>query len=546
MVYRWLIVVSTLLVTFCSTAAAKLPSNVMKDLSPLTGLVLLDRGDEVLIDLTAEKGVRVGDLFSVVSKGEVVNHPLTGEPLGTLDAIVGLLQIAQLRTDFSIARRIDGEPLKPGTEVQRFDRIAAKFYDSSDLGEPLFIELRELLPHLQWQKYTPIDPADQTLLHEKKSKQSGLTFYYDGEVLEVRGPESALMHRYEIKTEQKPTPAVTSVGTALPNQTLTAKWLGAGAKGLPIGLAATDFDGDGQVEIARAFEDRLEIARLVGTDFEQLATHKFRDGQAVIALSALDLNGNGRAELFVTTVVADEVRGEVLEFSDGTYNVMASNQPWFFNTIKLPGKKVVLIGQRRDRSYSGFSPETYHLQWKEGVLVETTSFTLPEGAMLYSLAPLPAAGNDRYVRINSEGHIEVFSNGDNALWVSAEKGESETGFLQADAQNPNFDEEFLHKVFLPAPLISGPDDTIITAMNSGLTGTAKYRQMRSLTLTGWQWQNHELQPLWQIGEMDGYVPAMTIADADNDGRNELVLLIAHPNSVFFGTRKSVIKLFDFR
>jgi hypothetical protein len=53
-----------------------------------------------------------------------------------------------------------------------------------------------------------------------------------------------------------------------------------------------------------------------------------------------------------------------------------------------------------------------------------------------------------------------------------------------------------------------------------------------------------MQPLWQMKEMDGYVPAMTVADADNDGRDELVLLIAHPNSSFFGARKSVIKLFE--
>jgi hypothetical protein len=33
-----------------------------------------------------------------------------------------------------------------------------------------------------------------------------------------------------------------------------------------------------------------------------LATHKFREGQTVIALSALDLNSNGREELFVTKI----------------------------------------------------------------------------------------------------------------------------------------------------------------------------------------------------------------------------------------------------
>jgi hypothetical protein len=513
-------------------------------------VVLLDRGEEVLIDLTAESGVRVGDLFSVIAKGKAVKDPQTGETLGSLDEVVGLLQLVQLRADFSIARRVSGEALQPGAEIRRFDRIAAKFYDSSMLGEPLFVELRELLPHLQWQKYRSIDPAALALLDKKNQDYTGLTFSYDGDFLEVRGVELALMHRYEIKAGQTPSPTVTNATTALSGvdkeQALTAKWLGGGAKGLPIGLAATDFDGDGQVEIARAFIDRLEIARLVGDDFERLTTHKFREEQKVIALATLDLNKNGRAELFVTTVVEDEVRAEVLEFSDGAYHVIAQNQPWFLNTISLPGNGAVLLGQRRDRSYSGFSPEIYQLEWKEGLLSESVSFPLPEHATLYSLVPLPTAGKDRFARINADGRLEVFSHDDDALWVSDEKGESETGFLQADAQNPGFDEEFLHRVFLPTPLISGPDNTIITAMNSGRTGVAKFRQMQSVTLTGWRWQNQEFQPLWQMSEMDGYIPALAIADADNDGRDELVLLIAHPNSSFFGARKSVIKLLELK
>jgi hypothetical protein len=556
--FRGFLIGAGLVALLCSTASAGLPEGIRKDLAPIAAVVLLDRGDEILLDLTAEKGGRVGDLFTVVSKGNVIKHPQTGEELGTLDEVTGLLQIVQLRPGFSIARRIEGAPLQLGAKVRRFERIAARFVDSSITGEKLFIDLRDALPHLEWQKYARTDTVDIAGLREIGQSSSGLHFLYDGQILEIRDQEYALLHRYEgVVSEGQDQVVVHSAATKVSQPvivsspmaagtrpSLTAKWLGAGAKGLPIGVAVADFDADGQIEIARAFEDRLEVGRLVSGEFERLFSSSLANETTAIALTAVDLNKNGHAELFLTTVKEDDVRAEVFEYTDGQYRKTAQNQSWFLNSILLPGKGPVLLGQKRDRSHYGFSSEVYELEWKNQMLSPNATLSLPENGMIYSLAAMPTAGKDRFARVNTDGRIEIFSPNDDALWISDEKGYSETGFLQADNQNPHWDVEFLHRVFLPSALIAGPDDTVITAMNTGRTGSDKYRQMRSLTLSGWQWQNQELKPLWQMAEMDGYVPAMTVADADNDGQDELVLLIAHPNNNFFGTRKSVIKLFE--
>jgi hypothetical protein len=478
---------AVVLLLSCSAGVAEQPGVKEHDLAPLSAVVLLDRGGEVVLDLTHDDGAQVGDLFSVVEQEQSRKQLKADGVPGSLDGVISLLRIIQVRPGFSIAKRIAGEPLQPGAEIHRFEHVAEQY-----------AELPTSLP-------VPADAAITRL---------------PAGTIKTAEPES---------------------GAAL-----SAKWLGAGAKGLPVGVGVADFDGDGRLEIARAFETRLEIGRLRADDYEHLYSSPLASETTAIALTAVDLNGNGRTELFLTTVREDEVHAEVFEYTGGRYLNVARKQPWFLNSIELPGKGVVLLGQKRDRSHYGFSAEIDVLEWKGRQLSPKAALTLPEKRTIYSLAALSAAGKDRFAGINGDGRIEIFSNADDALWVSDEKGYSETGFLQADARNPHWDAEFLHKVFLPPALISGPGGSVITAINTGRTGSDKYRQMKSLTLTGWQWRNQELQPLWRMADMDGYVPAMTVADADNDGQDELVLLIAHPKSNFFGPRKSVIKLFELK
>lgn len=543
-------------VIFLSTGAAlaELPASLKVDFAPVDGLVLLARDGEVLIDAAAEKGVRVGELFSVILPGEVLHHPKSGEIIGKLDKVGGVLVITEVRDNFATARQIEGPAPKIGAAVRRFDRVKAWFVDADGQSEALFAEVRSALPQLDWQPYTR-DPAT--------AGKNALHFTLRGNQFEVRGA-GELLHSYTLS--QATTTAVTpmaspaavaavaapvAVAASIPPaavavlpqaaeaaQIQPSKWLGASVKGVPVALVVADLDGDNKQEIARLLADRLEIGRLVGGKYESLREIGLKRGREGVSLAAFDLNGNGRPELFLTATTSDAVRSTVYEFDGKGFQALADDQNWFINVVSLADGPA-LLGQRWNAGPDPFALAIHRLHWQEGKLIEGEAVHLPALATVYGITAFPAAGGDRFVRINNKGRLELCSLDTKELWVSDTSGASEVGFKYSDFSSGDLPSYF----HLPGPLHLTADGLLVTAFNSGFTGSDVYRQMTSAEIVGWRWQGFDLLPQWRISKVDGYVPALTIADADNDGKDELVMLLAYPKSNPFSSRRSVIRLF---
>jgi len=558
----------------CGSALAALPETLASDFAPVDGLVLVARDGEVLIDAAAEKGVRVGELFSLLAAGEPLRHPVSGAVIGRLDRVTGLLAVTQVRSGFAVARQLSGDAPQAGAGVRRFDQVKAWFVDPSGQGEALFAEARAALPHLDWQPYT----AGAT----GNAGNDGLQFVLSGDKLDVRGG-GELLHSYRVTpvaapiavqapepapgpiSVPTPTLAPAAAPTPAPVATLPtpvpatpqgakpvvpqaakpvedrqpSKWLGATVKRVPVALAVADLDGDGRQEVARAFADGIEIGRLVAGDYSAVQSLDLPESRKGQSLAVFDLDGDGRPEIFYTATFSDRVLTTVYEFDGRQYNKIADDQPWFVNVVDLAGGPA-LLGQRRVNGMSPFAPTINRLRWQGSELAEAAEVRLPSQATVYAIAAFPAAGAERFVRINDAGRI-VLCDADDELWASSSSGDTETGFKHSEFQTGGND-ELSRTVFLPGPLYAGADGLVVTAFNSGFTASAVFRQMTGAEIIGWRWEGYELTQKWRIADIEGYIPALTIADADNDGIDELVLLVAYPNANPFGSRRSAMRL----
>lgn len=149
-------IMAALLVLVTGTVQAGTLEEIVQDLQPVPGYVVLPVQDEFLIDLAASHGVASGDLFSVVAPGEPITHPVTGKLLGTLDGSKGLLQVTQVKSGFSHARPL-GQPgaIVRGDAIRRYDGLRATFWDFTGQGEEFYGRLKTALPALRWQSYGP-------------------------------------------------------------------------------------------------------------------------------------------------------------------------------------------------------------------------------------------------------------------------------------------------------------------------------------------------------------------------------------------------------
>lgn len=157
----WVAVAGLFLAGSLRMASAGVVETIREDLRPVSGTVLLQREGEVLVDLDARHGLRVGDLLSVVAKGQEVIHPRTGEVIGRLDEAKAVLKITRIKSGFAIARPLSGsESIAKGDVVRRFAYLKALFRGPAGGSKTLYNALRDALPELEWQGLFSIgDPS---------------------------------------------------------------------------------------------------------------------------------------------------------------------------------------------------------------------------------------------------------------------------------------------------------------------------------------------------------------------------------------------------
>lgn len=187
-----LMMVMLILAVACVVSAASLPIAVENDFKTLKGAVIGQEGDGWLIDVGREQGVHEGDLFSAVDPGKPVVHPQTGEVLGSMQRVTGLLQVIWVQPRFSQVRKISGvASLALGAEVRRFDGLTAVFIDETETGEQLYMTLRDTLGQLRWLGYRKAAGT-----HAAPGDAAQLSFYWNSEGLKVLGLDQQPLRLY--------------------------------------------------------------------------------------------------------------------------------------------------------------------------------------------------------------------------------------------------------------------------------------------------------------------------------------------------------------
>ncbi|OEU73803.1 MAG: hypothetical protein BA874_11315 [Desulfuromonadales bacterium C00003068] len=180
-------------------------AQIAKDFSSVSGYVVMATGNEYIIDLDSAQGVAAGDLFSVVTKGGNIVHPVTKKIIGTLDTVSAVLKVTRIKSGYSYAVKVRGDgDLSAGTEINRFDSVNATFQDQTGNSEVLKAELMAALPRLQWQGDSKVADAD-------------LAFVATAAGVQVRDSSGQLLRSYQAgQTIAAPVPSTMNLTAAVP------------------------------------------------------------------------------------------------------------------------------------------------------------------------------------------------------------------------------------------------------------------------------------------------------------------------------------------
>ena len=550
---------------------AELPEQIKKDFAPISGVIIMPIGEEYLVDLDASANLHEGDILSLVSPGENVIHPVTKELLGTLDVVRGFLQVTQIKSGYSYAKTITTQtPPQKGDQVKRFEQVPAQF-ESTQAHEALAEELKIGLPQLHW-------------LKQGESGQPELIFVLSGNTLSVRNAAGMVLKSYAYTGGQLSAPLTTTsqadpfslageapqnksflnrtVGGLLGTVGLNTKdkrleapgiiqqqvqnsviWMGPNLDGNPVGLAVADFDHDGQLETALAFENQLQITRIIQGKLVQLATVDFPAGTQLLSIDAIDTDNNGFPEMFLSAASGADLNSQVVEYRNGNYKRIMSELKWFFRVVELPQSGRTLIAQTMGGGPEHpFAELPFKVLRTGDTLNRGESLNIPPNINLFSFIPFTGTANDLlYAHVTTGDYLLVTSpQGDN-LWESGNYfGGTEVSFYN----NTGTSKELVNPVYIEQRLLKFPSGEVLVAQNEGPRFLQRYRDFSKSRVVALRWNGFALQESWRTSEQNGYLADFALADADNDGQNELVMAVKYKEKNVLQKGRSTVLIYE--
>lgn len=524
---------------FTVTAEAALPGPLTQDLKPLTGKVVLARGEEILLDAGATAGVAPLDLFVVYGPATDLTDPTSGKVIASLPTVKGVLQATQVKEGYSSARVLHtASPIAAGDTVRRFADLPARLVACAPGGEAMAAELRRALPELNWQDYKTLDACNEGL--GKAAGEVELIVVLTASAVEVRDKNLTLLRSYTPVAAVAPPVVVAAAPVAaspVPGATKEKRWYAAERKGSPVGVQVADVDGDGGQEVAILSAHQLEVGRVVAGKVQVLGSWDAGFEFKLVALDAADLDGNGRAELYVTAVRVDTLnavanQGEnlnsfVLTWTDGKLKVMQKGIKQFFRSVMTaPGKRQLLM-QEMGREGVDFVPPIRLARLDQGQLVPGEVWAAPSEAAIFGLARLGEGEKEILVRLTERDRLRVINAKGEKLWQGDEDaGGNETAIERTDPRVDNRDYNTRNLYLQPRVLILD-DGTLIVPTNEGSRTFRRQLEFKKSRLTAYSWDGQGLLQEWETQPEGGFLADFDRADIDNDGTIEYLQLIAY-------------------
>jgi FG-GAP-like repeat len=585
-----LITVAVLVMVVLPLTSSAYVDDVARDFKPLAGIVIMPVQGEFLIDLDASRGVAIGDLFAVVQPGEKVVHPITKEVIGSLDEVKGLLQVTRVKSGYSYAKPL-GQATGIVTKdvIRRYENMPAVFWDYTEDGQSVFAELKQVLPTLEWQEYT----STQTAKPETPAAASGavaLTFVLKAGTLEVRDPAFNVLRSYPVNAAQPPplpyistpttpvntyvapapvpmstpsgaaivvtpTPAASAVvgsfSPAIIRQNLKEAqrgvWVSPAAKEALIGVEVGDMDGDGRQECALLYAHRIEIVRLVGGAYENIANVDLGTARKGLAIDGADLDGNGVMELYVTAAFDQTLSSMIINRSPSGFEVQKKNINYYFRNMDLPGEGKVLLAQGMGDLHQDFSGPIFRVQLSQGEIQQGAVVDVPSPVRLYSFAPLTAtrSGGQSIAYLSILDNLQIYSTAGEKLWESSDRfGGSEEFITRIDPTKAPQDGDNTRNAYMQARLGLGDAGEILIPVNEGDWFRARGKTFRKSRLVAMVWNGQELLEAWHTRDQQGYLADYRLADVDNDGHKEIVMAIDGATTGLMGNRRSSLYVFE--
>lgn len=332
-------------------------------------------------------------------------------------------------------------------------------------------------------------------------------------------------------------------------------WKSPSIKTRVTGMAVGDVDGDGKNETVLCGEKYIYIYRCAEDTFEKIAEVKRETYDRIIRVDTADINTNGKSEIFITNIRKKNNRliSYVLEWDGKNFKKIVEDSDWFFRVLNSRGKDM-LLGQKQTMGIVGqthttagvepFKGDIRELEWNNGQYETVKSLKLPKGICVYCFAmgDVMDSGEEMLITFTKREYLQILKLNGEEEWTSDESYGGNLVYLEVPSL---YDTKETANFYLPQRIIfadldrDGKNEVIVVNNKDVTRGVfSRARSFSSGRIQSFYWDTIGLQENWQTQKISGYISDYTVADINNDGRDELVFSVVTKDGKILGRKKS--------
>jgi TolB-like protein len=301
-------------------------------------------------------------------------------------------------------------------------------------------------------------------------------------------------------------------------------------KGIDIG----DVDGDKKNEVVVIDFHNIYIFKYDGDKLSLFRKIEAGDQHNFLTLDVADTNRNGHAEIIVTSVVEDNLQSLILEYEQGEFRTITRRSGWFFRVLEHPKEGPFLIGQQMGAEGVPVGP-VFKMVWKKNSFDKGPKLPLPSETKIFGLATadIRNQGTLDFIVLEDSERISITSMDGKFSWSSRQRyGGTNNFFDTYKKQDPLFRirASLPSRIFITGRLIARDLDgdgvyEVIVNKNQTSSFFQKAKTFEKGEIYNLVWEENNLTTNWKTREVEGYIADFQVKDADNDGTEELVVVV---------------------
>ncbi len=428
-------------------AVERLNNRVLSYFQPSTGRVTEVDGDTVLVSVDDNKGLVKGTRLTVYRQGDPFHHPVTGELIGSTEDLTGLVEVGDDMSNGSYRVSVIKGDIKSGDTVRiSLSKVKLAFFQAREadwsVSEDFYRSLKDTGRFDIKEKYTP-DTSREALIGISKEIGAEIMLFLSTPLVDNK--KQLRVEMFWVEDSKQLSEVTAEISSEYIHELTRFEDFIAKSfvdkepwstfefdKGRL--FAVGDINGDGMKELVVSNGSSISIYDMQ-KEMQEIWTVENDLGGRHLSIDLLDLNGNGRDEIFITSIMDEDIASDLIgegtgssTADDGTissfvieydpaegYKKISADLPFF---MRVTAGKLLM---QRFTVREVLSTPVFTGKWEDGQYKQAAQLELPKGVNIYGFAYIDwkKDGNLHVMSIDDKGFLNMYRKGE-LVWRSEE------------------------------------------------------------------------------------------------------------------------------